>query len=98
MAVQRRAASTVRASDKARSDSERAQKTGHEDDLGPRAEYGRHVDSVAQTFHVSTVTVTDSLFWTLCMRPVGGAVVRHAGRALRAQTNPHPEYCVFHAV
>jgi len=29
------------------------------------------LDSVAQTFHVSTVTVTDSLFWTLCMRPVG---------------------------
>jgi SHS family lactate transporter-like MFS transporter len=29
------------------------------------------LDSVAANFHVSTVTVTDSLFWTLCMRPVG---------------------------
>jgi SHS family lactate transporter-like MFS transporter len=29
------------------------------------------LDSVAATFHVSQVTVTDSLFWTLCMRPVG---------------------------
>jgi SHS family lactate transporter-like MFS transporter len=29
------------------------------------------LDSVAATFHVSNVTVTDSLFWTLCMRPVG---------------------------
>jgi SHS family lactate transporter-like MFS transporter len=29
------------------------------------------LDSVASTFHVSNVTVTDSLFWTLCMRPVG---------------------------
>jgi SHS family lactate transporter-like MFS transporter len=29
------------------------------------------LDSVATTFHVSNVTVTDSLFWTLCMRPVG---------------------------
>jgi SHS family lactate transporter-like MFS transporter len=29
------------------------------------------LDSVATTFHVSGVTVTDSLFWTLCMRPVG---------------------------
>jgi len=29
------------------------------------------LDSVAANFHVSSVTVTDSLFWTLCMRPVG---------------------------
>jgi SHS family lactate transporter-like MFS transporter len=29
------------------------------------------LDSVAATFHVTGVTVTDSLFWTLCMRPVG---------------------------
>jgi len=29
------------------------------------------LDSVAISFHVSRVTVTDSLFWTLCMRPVG---------------------------
>jgi SHS family lactate transporter-like MFS transporter len=42
------------------------------------------LDSVAQTFHVSNVTVTDSLFWTLCMRPVGallfGALAERFGR------------------
>jgi MFS transporter, SHS family, lactate transporter len=42
------------------------------------------LDSVASTFHVSGVTVTDSLFWTLCMRPVGallfGALAERFGR------------------
>jgi SHS family lactate transporter-like MFS transporter len=42
------------------------------------------LDSVATTFHVSNVTVTDSLFWTLCMRPVGallfGALAERFGR------------------
>jgi SHS family lactate transporter-like MFS transporter len=42
------------------------------------------LDSVAATFHVSQVTVTDSLFWTLCMRPVGallfGVLAERFGR------------------
>ncbi|WP_263380040.1 MFS transporter [Granulicella paludicola] len=42
------------------------------------------LDSVAATFHVSAVTVTHSLFWTLCMRPVGallfGALAERFGR------------------
>jgi SHS family lactate transporter-like MFS transporter len=42
------------------------------------------LDSVAANFHVSNVTVTDSLFWTLCMRPVGallfGALAERFGR------------------
>jgi SHS family lactate transporter-like MFS transporter len=42
------------------------------------------LDSVASTFHVSNVTVTDSLFWTLCMRPVGallfGVLAERFGR------------------
>jgi SHS family lactate transporter-like MFS transporter len=42
------------------------------------------LDSVASNFHVSNVTVTDSLFWTLCMRPVGallfGALAERFGR------------------
>ena len=42
------------------------------------------LDSVAATFHVSNVTVTDSLFWTLCMRPVGallfGVLAERFGR------------------
>jgi len=42
------------------------------------------LDSVASTFHVSGITVTDSLFWTLCMRPVGallfGALAERFGR------------------
>jgi SHS family lactate transporter-like MFS transporter len=29
------------------------------------------LDSVATSFHVGLETVTDALFWTLCMRPVG---------------------------
>jgi len=29
------------------------------------------LDSVAANFHVGLETVTDALFWTLCMRPVG---------------------------
>jgi SHS family lactate transporter-like MFS transporter len=40
--------------------------------------------SVALAFHVSPVTVTKSLFWTLCMRPVGallfGAMAERYGR------------------
>jgi SHS family lactate transporter-like MFS transporter len=42
------------------------------------------LDSVAATFHVSNITVTDSLFWTLCMRPVGallfGVLAERFGR------------------
>jgi MFS transporter, SHS family, lactate transporter len=42
------------------------------------------LDSVATTFHVSNITITDSLFWTLCMRPVGallfGVLAERFGR------------------
>jgi len=42
------------------------------------------LDSVAANFHVSLETVTNALFWTLCMRPVGallfGALAERYGR------------------
>ena len=37
------------------------------------------LDSIAATFHVSLATAADSIFWTLCMRPVGALLFGAAG-------------------